>query len=155
MGNDTTKTCKGCGEEKPLSEFYQRKSGRIDTRCKECQKEYYRRYREENREKIAERHRRYRKRNPEKTRVYSLNRRSRKRKAKGAHTSQDIKSLYEGQAGKCWYCACDVGDDFHVDHFIPLSKGGSNDVGNLRIACPTCNLSKNASHPHDWDGRLL
>ncbi|MCA9367107.1 HNH endonuclease [Candidatus Kaiserbacteria bacterium] len=95
------------------------------------------------------------KENPEKRREYDRNKRARRKMAEGTHTADDIKALYEGQGGKCWYCGIDVGDDYHVDHFIPLSKGGSNDVGNLRISCPKCNMQKHAKDPHEWSGRLL
>lgn len=45
--------------------------------------------------------------------------------------------------GKCWYC----GDGFsHVkrtlDHVVPRSKGGSNDLSNLVFACQRCNSDK-------------
>lgn len=122
---------------------------------REDQLEQQRRYRQENREALSELVRQWQKKNREKTRASCRNRRALKRNSKGTHTISDIRALYEGQNGKCWYCGVDVGNDYHVDHFIPLSKGGSNDVGNLRIACPTCNLSKNAKDPHEWSGRLL
>jgi len=32
--------------------------------------------------------------------------------------------------------------NYHVDHKIPLALGGTNDLDNLTIACPPCNLSK-------------
>ncbi|WNO28386.1 HNH endonuclease [Corynebacterium phage PSonyx] len=77
-----TKTCTKCGEEKPLDRFNKDKSKRNGrSRCKECEAEqrrryreenpekeleYSRLYREENREKIRERNHRYREENPEK-----------------------------------------------------------------------------------------
>jgi 5-methylcytosine-specific restriction endonuclease McrA len=34
------------------------------------------------------------------------------------------------------------GAHMHIDHVTPRSKGGSDDVHNLRIAHPACNLKK-------------
>lgn len=35
----------------------------------------------------------------------------------------------------------------HVDHIIPLSRGGSNHVNNLRLLCPVCHaLREDAAH---------
>lgn len=33
----------------------------------------------------------------------------------------------------------------HVDHVLPVSEGGTNDIGNLVTACSDCNLGKGAS----------
>jgi hypothetical protein len=31
---------------------------------------------------------------------------------------------------------------FHVEHIIPRKHGGSDELGNLALACPDCNLHK-------------
>ncbi|WP_198533111.1 HNH endonuclease [Carbonactinospora thermoautotrophica] len=42
----------------------------------------------------------------------------------------------------CVYC----GQDFaHVDHVVPVSRGGTDDPANLAPACQSCNISKNAT----------
>ncbi len=126
-----------------------------DTKCrKEYMREYSKRYREENREKIREVHREYKKqhyqKNKEKYRTYNRNYRALKREAEGSHTNKDIQRLLKSQDYECPVCFTDITDNFHVDHFIPLSLGGSNSVHNIHLLCPSCNLSKNAYHPHVW-----
>jgi hypothetical protein len=33
----------------------------------------------------------------------------------------------------------------HIDHIIPVARGGSNDFENLRLLCAWCNMHKHAS----------
>ena len=44
--------------------------------------------------------------------------------------------------GKCAYCGCTLKSDWQVDHMIPKSSEGTNDIDNLWPCCPTCNASK-------------
>jgi hypothetical protein len=34
------------------------------------------------------------------------------------------------------------GATFHIEHIIPQSKGGADQLANLALACPSCNLHK-------------
>lgn len=70
-------------------------------------------------------------------------------------TKEDVRIAYKSQKGKCWHCGKFVGDDYHIDHLIPLDKGGSNEARNIVISCPKCNLSKGAKLPQDWNGKLF
>lgn len=51
-------------------------------------------------------------------------------------------------SGCCTYCGATIvlGSRgklaFHVDHAVPVARGGQNDLSNLRAACAACNLSK-------------
>lgn len=85
-------------------------------------------------------------RNPEKWTVWDRNRKARVKGAKGSHTLQEIRDRYEEQCGLCAYClrSFEETDGFEADHVIPLSRGGSNDIENIVLACPTCNNSKNS-----------
>jgi hypothetical protein len=47
--------------------------------------------------------------------------------------------------GRCQYCLMHEslqGATFHLEHVIPLCKGGRSDLDNLVLACPGCNLHK-------------
>ena len=63
-----SKACTKCGVVKPLDGFHRDKTGAGGRRsyCKECRREYTRRYREENSDKERERNRRYREENRDK-----------------------------------------------------------------------------------------
>lgn len=81
-------------------------------------------------------------RNPEKSRADRSARRSRKLQAEGTHTGSDIRTIFERQSGKCFYCEIPLEPDYHVDHMLPLARGGSDWPSNLCCACPPCNLRK-------------
>jgi len=54
--------------------------------------------------------------------------------------------------GKCVLCGVSAADArLHVDHIIPRSQGGSNDIENLQCLCEACNLGK--SNKDDTDFR--
>lgn len=52
--------------------------------------------------------------------------------------------IYFKTDGHCAYCGewQDPFSDWHIEHLIPKSKGGSNRIDNLAVACPTCNKRK-------------
>ena len=85
----------------------------------------------------------------------SHNRRARKQGNGGSHNAADVRSQHARQKGHCYWCGVKVGKKYHVDHVIPLALGGSNGPENIVIACPPCNLSKNAKHPMDFGGCLF
>jgi 5-methylcytosine-specific restriction protein A len=44
---------------------------------------------------------------------------------------------------KCMECRDEPGVEMlHIDHVVPVSAGGSDDLTNLRVLCATCNLRK-------------
>lgn len=79
----------------------------------------------------------------------------RRNKGKLKRRGKRAEELLAKQKGRCFYCLKKLRNDYHVDHFIPRAKGGSNDWSNLRIACPTCNIAKSDKPPEEFLGVLL
>lgn len=88
----------------------------------------------------------------------ALNRRTKakRRQAPGTHTAEDVALQFRSQKGLCWWCGCKLDpDNYHVDHRIPLARGGTNWPNNICASCPKCNMSKNDRFSWEWNGRLL
>lgn len=60
--------------------------------------------------------------------------------------NRELRQQVESRAqGQCEYCKMSQvlqGATFHLEHIVPLSRGGSDDLDNLALACPSCNLHK-------------
>ena len=87
-------------------------------------------------------YREYHEKHPERYRVYRLSNLCKSRGVEGTSTPDDIKRIYADQKGKCAICREKVDQGYHVDHIVPISKGGTNWPSNLQITCPPCNRSK-------------
>lgn len=74
---------------------------------------------------------------------HGRNRRAKLAGAAGNHSRSEILDRLKEQCGLCAYCLRSMGDDFEVEHVTPISRGGSNDIDNIVLACPGCNNSKN------------
>ncbi len=59
-------------------------------------------------------------------------------------TKKEIKKLY---ASPCFYCGADAE---HIDHLIPISRGGRHSIGNLLPACANCNHAKSNKFLAAW-----
>lgn len=49
--------------------------------------------------------------------------------------------LLREQDGKCYYCGSTL-EKIHIEHKTPKSRGGTDEIENLCLSCPDCNLSK-------------
>lgn len=58
--------------------------------------------------------------------------------------SPDKKKLvYDRDGGKCALCGRPlVFEEATLDHIVPISRGGANEIDNLRITCSSCNNMK-------------
>lgn len=165
------KVCPSCLVVKPSDDFYKH-SSRTDSLsylCKVCDgnrvREAYRKNPEvgkqrardwyiENRERALERDKVWKQRNPDK--VYANNSKHRIRKL-GTLTEWDLKqsAAWRKTISKmpCYYCGTtDPWLVYHVDHRIPVSKGGDDSWINLVRACESCNLSKSAKTDAEFFG---
>ncbi|MFC2150110.1 HNH endonuclease [Calditrichota bacterium] len=60
--------------------------------------------------------------------------------------------VLEAAKGRCALCGRTVeehGIVMTIDHIIPVSKGGKNDIQNLRALCMSCNMAKGSEIPVD------
>jgi len=116
--------------------------------------EYTRQHSEENPGKVVAKVAAWKLLNPEMVMANHHRRRAREIGASGSHNAADLAFLVVVQKGKCAHSWCRVVLDKktgrHVDHIMPLSRGGSDDRRNLQLLCKQCNLKKHAKHPIDF-----
>ncbi|WP_082689058.1 HNH endonuclease [Deinococcus actinosclerus] len=81
-------------------------------------------------------------------------RRAKKVGAVGSFDKGDVDIRRAKQGGLCHYCGevleIDGPRKFQVDHFIPLSRGGTNMMTNIVCACPECNRDKGSKMPWEY-----
>lgn len=113
----------------------------------ELNRNWYERNREEIRKKAREMDRVWYAENNEKARLIYQNKRA-KRRAAGVLSLEITKTLMRLQKGKC-ACGCKqpLGNDYHIDHIMPIALGGSNTDDNVQLLRSKCNLQKGAKHP--------
>ena len=61
------------------------------------------------------------------------------------YTYKDVLNAIGGTKQKCYLTGRLIDlekDNYNLDHKIPVSKGGTNDISNLGITCPEANASK-------------
>jgi len=87
-----------------------------------------------------------------------------KRKLEGTHREQKYRrramkfktavlgdKIKKPKRGKCHYCnKAVVGKNLHLDHVVPLSRGGAHASYNIVVACRECNSVKSAKMPDRW-----
>ncbi len=171
------KACSTCKMEKPIECFSKKISNKDgkNTQCKECKNEYNKSYRHahpeqadiyrqkyksslEAKEKRAEYGARYYRENKEHrpkpnadlVRIYNQSRKARKNGDGGKLSKGIVKKLFALQLGKCPSCGCRLDKKSHLDHIVPLARGGRNEDSNMQLLHAICNLKKAAKHPVDF-----
>ena len=89
---------------------------------------------------------------------YRLYHRSKSKRRKAQQRGSTALMLSPDQLWRRWVqfdhrCAyCGTNGDLHMEHVIPISKGGEHHLGNIVPACQRCNYSKGKSEAQAWYG---
>lgn len=79
----------------------------------------------------------------QKAQFYNEIRRGRLRGALGSFTEEEWLAKRNATNGRCPFCESQVGvEKMTIDHILPLSKGGSNSISNIRALCRNCNSGR-------------
>lgn len=159
----TEKRCARCKEIKPTSEFGtdRRNKDGLNIYCRTCKKQYndeqkeyrskyYEAYHKEHREEEQEYSRTYRKDHPENCRKLCMNYRAKKILTGGNISTSDIENCLQFFDGECAYSGVPLGKEYHLDHIVPISKQGINDIHNIVPCLPTINRLKAAKDFETW-----
>lgn len=101
-------------------------------------------YRQQHRDGIALYQHKWSEEHKDKCSKYREQRRARVRGALVEDFYRD--EIYKRDGGKCHICSKKVSkNNWHLDHIIPLSRGGTHTRNNVAVSCPMCNLKKHTS----------
>ncbi len=103
-------------------------------------------WKEQNKERVRQKMREWRAKNPHKVGAYQSVYRARKFNVIADNPEAITAYLKWARTAKglrCEYCNDPVApNERHIDHKVPLSKGGAHAVSNMCVACSGCNLRK-------------
>ena len=63
-------------------------------------------------------------------------------------TGKQIRQRFAEFDHHCAYCG--AAGDLHIEHVVPISKGGPHAIGNIIPACKDCNFSKRDHEAESW-----
>ena len=116
------------------------------TNPKEKQREYNRLWREKNTDRARELARKgmskWRLAHPIEAKLQKSIRRARIAKARIDKRRIKPADIHNWESRVCGICLEDIENMYHIDHIVPLSRGGSHEASNLQLAHPFCNQSK-------------
>jgi 5-methylcytosine-specific restriction endonuclease McrA len=115
---------------------------------------YHQEYYEVNREAIKARVRKWKSENPERRRELHRAAKHRYRTALKSlpYLPLNEQAMFEVQQGLCAVCRGTL-HTYHVDHIIPVSRGGWSVPANYQLLCVSCNLTK--SSRFEWTSATL
>ena len=70
--------------------------------------------------------------------------------------TSELNQLIVSQNYKCKYCDCHLTLDTntHLDHIVPLSRGGIHSIVNVQWLCSSCNLKKSSMSESDFLNKI-
>lgn len=84
-------------------------------------------------------------------RARTCNRRARRAGVRGSVRWHDVQQAWIECNDKCVYCKQPLSwKKFHLDHVIPLDRGGPNNGSNIACACETCDWDKSNMLIEEW-----
>jgi 5-methylcytosine-specific restriction endonuclease McrA len=168
FSEDVLKKCSGCSRELPATPDYfhlnKRKRDGLNHECRHCasrrtktdrlenpEKYEWRQfmYRDANRDKIRESGRAYYRAHMAESNAKWRRRDSQIQQNGGSFTARDVLNQVDKQNSKCYWCNKQL-EKYHVDHVIPVIRGGSDNLDNIVLACPFCNQSKGSKTIEEW-----
>jgi 5-methylcytosine-specific restriction endonuclease McrA len=127
--------------EQEISEYKKRWSADNEEKVAASKLAYY----EREREGVIARSKKWAESNPDKVRSAKADRRRKRRAARhassGSFTAEEFRALCERYGNRC-LASGDTEAALEADHIVPLTRGGSDDIGNIQPLCGSCNREK-------------
>ena len=159
--------CKQCAKQRRLDnkEKISKYRDSISEKNKIYQKNYHPSYYQKNKNTLLRQNKEYRIKNKNRLSSYrkefakteigkavqaNTNHKRRIAIREGNVSSSEILKL-KSSSFLCYWCLSLIKNErIHLDHFLPISKGGKHELSNLVISCPKCNQTKGSKMPHEF-----
>ncbi len=147
-----TAKCAKCGEWKQIEEFVKGTGGRPHSYCKPCSSNWFAQRRGTDPEVRKPYRAAFRLTDEQRKqqRLDASRRNHLRRRGAGKPPHKfDLARMLCLQDAKCAYCR-KLLTEYHIDHKTPVSRGGTNDIENLQMTCPKCNMQKGAMNHEEF-----